>query len=168
MRAERVLKNSRMQLLAIIASAAFASAPSPKATANEAAPGAAPALPLEATSRADAIVGKWWSEGREGLMQIEKTVSGHFQVRVIDGKDVNEKDTKNPDPKLRERKLKDLVIMWNLRFEDGEYIDGYCYNPRDGNTYRVKFKLLSPTRLRLRGYLAIPLLGQTQDWTRAA
>lgn len=161
-------KNSRMKLIAIIASAVLSAAASPKATAGDAVPIAAPALPLEATSPGDAILGKWWSEGREGLMQIEKTVSGHFQVRVIDGKDVNERDTKNPDPKLRQRKLKDIVLMWNLRFEDGEYIDGYCYNPRDGNTYRVKFKLLSPTRLRLRGYLAVPLFGQTQEWTRAA
>jgi uncharacterized protein (DUF2147 family) len=28
-------------------------------------------------------------------------------------------------------------------------------------------KLLGPTSLRLRGYLAIPLLGQNQTWTRA-
>ncbi len=126
-----------MKLIAIIASAVLVSAPSPKATANDAVPVAAPAVPLEATSPADAILGKWWSEGREGLMKIEKTVSGHFQVRVIDGKDANAKDANNPDPKLRERKLKDIVLMWNLRFEDGEYIDGYCYNPRDGNTYRV-------------------------------
>lgn len=157
-----------MKLTAIIAAAVLASAPSPNATANDRVPIAAPALPLETPSPADAILGKWWSEGREGLMKIEKTVSGRFQVRVIDGKEANDKDVNNPDPKLRERKLKDIVLMWNLRFEDGEYIDGYCYNPRDGNTYRVKFKLLSPTRLRLRGYLAVPLFGQTQEWTRAA
>jgi uncharacterized protein (DUF2147 family) len=157
-----------MKLIAIIAAAALAPLPSPSVMAHDAMPVAAPGIPLETTSAADAILGKWWSEGREGLMKFEKTVSGRFQVRVIDGKDVNDKDVKNPDPKLRGRKLKDLVIMWNLRYEDGEYVDGYCYNPRDGNTYRVKFKLLSPTRLHLRGYLAVPLLGQSQEWTRAA
>jgi uncharacterized protein (DUF2147 family) len=157
-----------MKLTAIIAAAALASAPSPRVMALDTVPAADRAVPLETTSAADAILGKWWSEGREGLMQFEKTVSGRFQVRVIDGKDVNDKDVNNPDPKLRERKLKNVVLMWNLRFEDGEYVDGYCYNPRDGNTYRVKFKLLSATRLKLRGYLAVPLLGQTQEWTRAA
>jgi uncharacterized protein (DUF2147 family) len=156
-----------MKLTAIIAAAALASAPSPRVVAHDAVPVDAAADPLETASAADAILGKWWSEGREGLMQFEKAVSGRFQVRVIGGKDVNEKDVKNPDPKLRERKLKDIVLMWNLRFEDGEYVDGYCYNPRDGNTYRVKFKLLSATRLRLRGYLGVPLLGQSQEWTRA-
>jgi uncharacterized protein (DUF2147 family) len=156
-----------MRLVTIIAAAALASAAAPSALAHEPPPSEVPSSPLAATAAADAILGKWWSEGREGLMQFEKTQSGHFQVRVLDGKDVDKKDVNNPDPKLRDRTLKGIVIMWHLRFEDGEYVDGYCYNPRDGKTYRVKFKLLSATQLRLRGYLAIPLLGQTQEWTRA-
>jgi uncharacterized protein (DUF2147 family) len=156
-----------MKLTAIVALAALASAPSPGAMARGPSPVDA-AVALETTSAGDAILGTWWSEGREGLMKFEKTVSGRFQVRVIGGKDVDKKDVNNPDPKLRERKLKEVVLMWNLRFEDGEYVDGYCYNPRDGKTYRVKFKLLSATRLHLRGYLGVPLLGQSQEWTRAA
>jgi uncharacterized protein (DUF2147 family) len=157
-----------MNLTAIIAVAALASAPTPTVSVHDALPIDPPAIPLEAAPAADAILGKWWSEGREGLMKFEKTVSGRFQVRVVDGKDLDKKDVNNPDPKLRERKLRDIVLMWNLRYEDGEYVDGYCYNPRDGNTYRVKFKLLSANRLKLRGYLAVPLLGQTQEWERAA
>ena len=157
-----------MRLATIITVAALASAASPSAGAHGVSPFRPPASALETTSPADAILGKWWSEGKEGLMQFEKTKSGRFQVRVLDGKDVDKKDVNNPDPKLRDRTLKNIVIMWHLRFEDGEYVDGYCYNPRDGKTYRVKFKLLSATQLRLRGYLAIPLLGQTQEWTRAA
>jgi len=157
-----------MKLATILAATALAATPSPRAMASEPWSVEAPASPLETTPAADAILGKWWSEGREGLMLFEKTKTGHFQVRVLDGKDVHKKDVKNPDPKLRDRTLKGIVIMWNLRFEDGEYVGGYCYNPRDGNTYRVKFKLLSATQLRLRGYLAVPLLGQSQEWARAS
>ena len=156
-----------MKLATLIAAAALASAPSPRAAASDALLLDAPAVPLETTPAADTVLGNWWSEGKEGLMRIEKTQSGRFQVRVLDGKDADKHDSNNPDPKLRTRKLRGIVIMWNLRFEDGEYVDGYCYNPRDGNTYRVKFKLLSATQLRLRGYLAVPLFGQSQQWTRA-
>jgi uncharacterized protein (DUF2147 family) len=56
--------------------------------------------------------------------------------------------------------------MWHLKYVEGEYVDGYCYNPRDGNTYRVKIKMLGQNSLKLRGYLAIPLLGQSQEWER--
>lgn len=157
-----------MKLAVLLAAATLASAPAAGGVAHDALPLDAPAVPLEAASAADAILGNWWSEGKEGLMRFEKTKSGLFQVRVLDGTDADKKDGKNPDPKLRDRKLRGIVIMWNLRFEDGEYVDGYCYNPRDGKTYRVKFKLLSPTELRLRGYIGVPLLGQSQEWKRAA
>jgi uncharacterized protein (DUF2147 family) len=122
--------------------------------------------PLETSYPADTLVGNWWTEGKEGLMKIEKTKSGRYQVSMLSGKDENKKDVKNPDPKLRERKLKGIVIIWNLKFEDGEYVDGYCYNPRDGNTYRAKMKITGPNSLQIRGYVMIPLLGQSQDWTR--
>jgi uncharacterized protein (DUF2147 family) len=122
---------------------------------------------LDTSFPADSLVGKWWTEGKEGLMKIVKTKSGRYQVLLLGGKDEDKKDVNNPNPKLRQRKLKGIVIMWNLRFEDGEYVDGYCYNPRDGNTYRVKMKVTGPASLRLRGYLLVPLLGQSQDWTRA-
>jgi uncharacterized protein (DUF2147 family) len=157
-----------MKLAVLIAAGALASTPSPGGVGRVALPLDAPAAPLDTTSAADAILGNWWSEGKEGLMRFEKTQSGLFQVRVLDGVDADKKDSNNPDPKLRERRLRGIVLMWNLRFEDGEYVGGYCYNPRDGKTYRVKFKLLSPTQLRLRGYLGVPLLGQSQEWTRAA
>ncbi|HEX4335760.1 MAG TPA: DUF2147 domain-containing protein [Polyangiaceae bacterium] len=125
------------------------------------------AVPLDTAFAADSLIGTWWTEGKEGLMKIVKTKSGLFEVLLQDGKDADKKDVNNPDPKLRDRKLKGIVIMWHLRFEDSEYVDGYCYNPRDGNTYRVKMKVTGPSSLRLRGYLAIPLLGKNQDWTRA-
>jgi uncharacterized protein (DUF2147 family) len=124
------------------------------------------ATPMETSYPAETIEGKWWTEGKEGLMKIEKTKSGRYQVIIISGKDEAKNDEKNPNPKLRDRKLKGIVIMWNLKFEDGEYVDGYCYNPRDGNTYRVKMKITGPDTLRIRGYLLVPLLGQSQDWAR--
>ncbi len=122
---------------------------------------------LDTTPTADALLGEWWTEGKEGRVKVVKTSKGLYEVVLLDGKDVDKKDENNPEPKLRERKLRGIVLMWNLRFDGEEYVDGYCYNPRDGETYRVKMKITGPTTLRLRGYLAVPLLGQSQDWTRA-
>jgi len=60
------------------------------------------------------------------------------------------------------------VIIWNLAYDDGEYSGGYVYNPRDGETYRFAAQLIDDRTLKVRGYLGIPLLGQTQLWQRAA
>jgi uncharacterized protein (DUF2147 family) len=158
-----------MKIATIVTAAALLSAsPVPARAAPLSAGTTSDADRLETAFPAETIEGKWWTEGKEGLMKIEKTKSGRYQVIIISGKDENKKDEKNPDPKMRERKLKNIVIMWNLKFEDGEYVDGYCYNPRDGNTYRVKMKMLSQNSLRIRGYLLVPLLGQSQDWVRQA
>ena len=61
------------------------------------------------------------------------------------------------------------VLIWALTHRQrGEYEGGYVYNPRDGETYRLDAKLIDRHTLRIRGYLGIPLLGQTQLWQRAA
>jgi uncharacterized protein (DUF2147 family) len=156
-----------MKIATIVAAAALLSLSPAAHAAPPSAEASTGAEPLDTTFPVDSLLGSWWSEGKEGLMKIVKTKSGLFEVILQDGKDADKKDVNNPDPKLRDRKLKGIVIMWHLHFEDGEYTDGYCYNPRDGNTYRVKMKITGPSSLRLRGYLAIPLLGQNQDWTRA-
>ena len=59
-----------------------------------------------------------------------------------------------------------IMIIWGLVYDDGEYSGGYVYNPRDGKTYRMKARLIERDTLRIRGYLAIPLLGQSQVWKR--
>lgn len=142
------------------------------AASTEPVPHSAPHLTsgdtLDTAPKADALLGEWWTEGKEGRVKIVKTGSGLYEVVLLDGKDVEQKDVNNPDAKLRERKLRGIVLMWNLHFDGEEYVDGYCYNPRDGETYRVKMKITGPTTLKLRGYLAVPLFGQTQDWTRAS
>jgi len=59
------------------------------------------------------------------------------------------------------------VLVWHLVPDDGEYVDGYVYNPRNGETYRMKAEATGKTTLKVRGYLGISLLGQSQIWTRA-
>ncbi len=75
-------------------------------------------------------------------------------------------DVHNKDPKLGERPLVGTVLFWHLRYQDGEYVDGYVYNPEDGDTYRLKAEVLSSESLKIRGYLGFSLLGQSKVWTR--
>ena len=48
-------------------------------------------------------------------------------------------DVKNPDPKLRDRKVGGSVFLWNLTYnkEDNKYHNGKLYNFQNGTTYHV-------------------------------
>jgi len=43
---------------------------------------------------------------------------------------------------------------------------GGIIDPQNGHHYGAKIRLMSPDRLRLRGYFLLPMLGATRFWTR--
>ena len=77
-------------------------------------------------------------------------------------------DLYNEDPAQRGRPLLGMVFLSGFRYEgNGSFQDGRIYNPRDGKLYRANMKLEdNNNRLRVRGYVGVPMLGQTQVWTR--
>jgi uncharacterized protein (DUF2147 family) len=76
-------------------------------------------------------------------------------------------DLKNPDPALRARPLLGLTLLYGLR-RAGEdtWEDGKIYNPDDGTDYQVRMSIRDDGALRIRAYILLPLLGETQIWTR--
>jgi uncharacterized protein (DUF2147 family) len=48
----------------------------------------------------------------------------------------------------------------------GTWVGGSIYDPATGNTYTCHLALDGDDRLRVRGYVGIPLLGRTTTWTR--
>jgi uncharacterized protein (DUF2147 family) len=130
------------------------------------------AQPSAASKSSDALIGEWWTEKNEGRVRFSRDKDGTFRGTTtccLHKNDPNnpERDIHNPNPTRRSRANIGIVIIWKLRYDDGEYVDGYVYNPRDGKTYRIEVKLLDGETLKIRGYLAIPLLGQSQIWKRA-
>lgn len=117
----------------------------------------------------DEILGEWWTENNEGRIRITRDKEGYYRGTTTccarDGKPTL--DVNNPKPELRNRSTLGIVIIWKLKFEDGEYVGGYVYNPRDGKTYRMEMKVIDHETLKIRGYLGISLLGQSQIWKRA-
>lgn len=119
----------------------------------------------------DKILGIWLSENKNGKIQIYKAGDKYFG-KLIWGKTMFEadgvtsrKDTKNSDASLRNRNLKDLVILTNMEYDDGEWTDGKVYDPEKGKTYSCTMKL-NGNQLNLRGYVGVSLLGRTSVWTR--
>jgi uncharacterized protein (DUF2147 family) len=77
-------------------------------------------------------------------------------------------DEKNPEEKLRNRPLINLVILTNMNYKGGNlWSDGQIYNPEDGRTYGCDLAMRGPNVLSVHGYmLGMRMLGQTKDWTR--
>ena len=133
---------------------------------------AAPATALDKGGKAKAaslaesgIFGEWWSEEKDGRIRFYKHRDGTVRG-ILTWSKKPRADVENDNPRLRTRSIIGIVLMWNLRYEDGEYEDGYVYNPEDGNTYRVDIEVLSPRTLEVHGHIGISLFGQSQVWTR--
>lgn len=59
-------------------------------------------------------------------------------------------DIKNPNPKLRDRKIGGSVFLWNLTHKEGDtYHGGRIYNFKNGQTYYVRADYVNDT-LKLR------------------
>jgi uncharacterized protein (DUF2147 family) len=118
---------------------------------------------------ADAILGEWCTQREEnrppGRIQFVRADDGTYSG-ILSWSADPKRDVHNKDPKLRDRPLVGTMLFWHLRYEDGEYVDGYVYNPEDGDTYRLKAEVLTPESLKIRGYLGISLLGQSKVWAR--
>lgn len=78
-----------------------------------------------------------------------------------------DRDKKNPNPALRNRRLCGLTILWNLQPDGSDrWKDGWFYNPDDGKTYRVMAQLKSNDKIVARIYVGLPLFGKTKVLTR--
>jgi uncharacterized protein (DUF2147 family) len=120
----------------------------------------APATPL----------GRWLSEAKRGVVEIYPCgdrLCGKL-VWLIEPmrRGAPALDDQNPDPALRQRPTCGLTILGDFRqTEPQRWGDGWIYDPDSGKTYHATMALEGET-LRLRGYVGIPLFGETQSWTR--
>lgn len=118
------------------------------------------------------ILGVWINGDGDGW--IELTIDdGELQGRIIgspddpNGQAPSRLDTENPDPALRQRELRGLVILTGFRFAgDREWKDGRIYDPNSGNTYKGTIRQVGANELTLRGYVGISLFGRTESWHR--
>jgi uncharacterized protein (DUF2147 family) len=124
------------------------------------------------TSRAETPLGIWYAEGGAAKVGIERC-GDELCGRVLwlrsplDEDGCPLRDEHNPDPALRARMVEGLEILRGLRRnEDGTWVDGHIYDPASGYTYSCKLALTGNDRIRLRGYVGVPLLGRTTTWTR--
>jgi uncharacterized protein (DUF2147 family) len=120
---------------------------------------------------ADVIVGIW--EADDGTVKLNMYKAGlEFQARMLYGNEIVKadnvtfkNDAKNPDPALRSRSLKNIVIITGLRWADDEWSGGSIYDASSGRTYNCK-ATMKDGKMYLRGYLGISMMGQTRAFHR--
>ncbi|WP_128562583.1 DUF2147 domain-containing protein [Methylobacterium crusticola] len=120
------------------------------------------------TSSPRDIVGVWAED--EGQLKFEVFEVGEgYEARIIHSSRVMEADgrtfkadTLNPDPALRSRSLEGTVLLSGLTWspEHRRWERGNLYDGSSGRTYSAHVSLVDG-HMELRGYLGVPLLGQT-------
>lgn len=118
----------------------------------------------------DPIIGFWYTEGKEGGVQIypcrndAKKMCGRLYWL---GEEKDGADQTPAAPGMRGSKCR-LQFMRNFTPDgQGRYLTGEIDDVRDGGTYSAEMTLVDKNTLDLRGYLWLPVLGRSQTWTRA-
>jgi len=128
---------------------------------------------------ANAVVGKWKTDGGKSLVEITATPEGGLSGRIVWLKEPLYMDAKqgpvgsakvdrhNQDVTLRGKPLLGLRILEGFVVAaEGLWEKGTIYDPENGKTYKCRMKLTAPDRLEVRGYIGISLIGRTTVWTR--
>jgi uncharacterized protein (DUF2147 family) len=120
-----------------------------------------------ANSGADAILGEWLSQEKDGKILIFKQGDQYFG-KISWGKTPGRKDTNNPDEKLRNRDLLGTVILKNFKFTGSAWENGIIYDPNSGKTYDCILKVKDGNKtLDIRGFVGSPMFGRTSTWSRS-
>ena len=124
-----------------------------------------------AGAEADAIVGEWFTDGNESVVEIGR-VDDLYSGKIVwlkepKDEDGNDKvDRNNPDESKRDQAIIGLELVRDFRYDKkSRWSGGTIYDPEAGKTYSCKAKLKGD-KLHLRGFIGVALLGRTTVWTR--
>ena len=124
-----------------------------------------------AGAEADAIVGEWFTDGDESVVEIAR-VGDQYTGTIIwlkepldeDGNE--EVDVNNPDESKRDQPIIGLEIVRDFKHaKKNRWSGGTIYDPNSGKTYSCK-ATLKGDELQIRGFIGVSLLGRTTIWTR--
>jgi uncharacterized protein (DUF2147 family) len=122
------------------------------------------------------VTGRWLTENGKGVIVIAPCGDAlcgslDWMKPPADAKPgAIPRDKHNPDPARRQQPMCGLQIIYGFHRDGGDpkrWVEGHIYDPESGDTYHANITLEDANHLRLRGYVGIPLLGESQRWTRA-
>ena len=124
-------------------------------------------------AQADAVVGKWETDGGKSHIEIYKKDNEYFGKIVWLKEPRNEegkikRDENNPDESKRSRPLKGLQLLKGFEYiGNKKWEEGEIYDPESGKTYSCVMTLKdNDNELHVRGYIGFSLIGRTTTWKR--
>jgi uncharacterized protein (DUF2147 family) len=127
----------------------------------------------ETAQGGDGITGRWLTEDRKGVVDIAPcgaSICGRLDwIYQPMRHGAPTEDEENPNPALRNRRLCGVIMLYDFHRDPADprhWEGGYIYDPESGHTYHAEITVVDSEHLRLRGYVMVPLLGESQTWTR--
>jgi len=122
-------------------------------------------LPIRAASADPPPTGLWLTQDHDGVIAVEPCDSelcARIAGVILD-------HPNDPTPvDYRGVSQCHLPLITDARQTGPNLWTGHITDPRNGDVYGVELYLERNGNLALRGFVSIPLLGQTQTWTRYA
>lgn len=118
------------------------------------------ALPARAAGQ-EAPIGRWLTEDGKAVIAIEPC-GASLCGRIVG---IALSHPSNPIPTDHTGRTQCGLTIIRDAVPDGTEWRAEIVDPRDGSVYRARMNLDGQRRLRVRGYIVIPLLGRTQVWT---
>lgn len=116
--------------------------------------------------------GLWLTENKRSVIEVKPCAKAPDELCgnihwIIEGGMSH--DSKNPDAKMRERPMCGLQILWGFeKLGESRWGNGQIYKADEGDTYQAAMEMNDDGTLHVRGYVGIPLLGKSQNWTRVS
>lgn len=115
------------------------------------------------------IIGKWINEDNDAKIEIFQKESKFFG-KIVWLKEPNQPsgkpktDLKNENENLRKRPIIGLVILSDLIYSNGKWINGSMYSPKNGVSVACSATLINENELKLT--LSKSVFSTTKIWKR--
>ncbi len=120
-------------------------------------------LALEPAWAAPAVTGLWLTQDGDGVIAIDHcggAICAHIAGVILD----QSNDQMPVD--YRGASQCHLQLIGDAREIRPNLWKGHIIDPRNGKTYGVELHIDPRGNLAVRGFVGVPLLGETQTWTR--
>lgn len=122
---------------------------------------APPVLSATGQSGSPNPIGRWWTGGDRGVVEIDRCGGAALCGRIVG---ITLDHPNDPEPTdFRGRPQCGLTIITAEKTGENEWT-GHVTDPRDGKTYHALLWLDGSGQLHMRGYVGLPLFGETVIW----